>query len=412
MKRVIVLGAGTAGTMMANKLVRALHPARWQVTLVDRDDEHLYQPGLIFLPFGDVERHGLVRPRRATVAPEVDLRLDGVSAIEPDKKRIRLGTGAWLVYDLLVLATGTRIVPDETPGLTGHGWQETAFDFYTLDGALALRKALAGFDKGRVVVNLVDMPIKCPVAPLEITFLLESHFARRGTRDDIEIVFATPLDGAFTKPKASAVLGDLMGARNIKVETDFMLTGVDGERRVMQAADGRELDYDLLVTVPLHRGSQVVDDSELGDDLGFFPTDKHTLKSTHHEDIFAIGDATNVPTSKAGSVAHFMGEVLFENVLSHAEGHGPVASFDGHANCFIESGYDRAILIDFNYDHEPLPGKFPLPGLGPFTLLGESRMNHWGKLMFEWAYWNLLLEGRDLPIGHEMSMLGKWRDVA
>ena len=413
MNRVLILGAGTAGTMMANKLVGALDASRgWQVTVVDRDDVHLYQPGLLLLPFGEYTPEELVRSRRRTLAPEVDLRLVGVDAIEPDRRRVRLGDGTWLDYTLLIVASGSRTVAEQTEGLTGEGWRDTAHEFYSLEGAVALRDSLATFQGGRVVVNFADLPIKCPVAPLEMTFLMEAFLTQRGLREASQIIYATPLDAAFTKPVASQVLGGLMAERGVQVESDFLLDGVDGQRRVMSSADGRELEYDLLVTVPLHQGAQVITSSGLGDDLGFLPTDRHTLKARDHERIFALGDATDLPASKAGSVAHFQAEVLIQNVLSEVAGRGPVAHFDGHANCFIETGHDRAMLIDFNYETEPLPGKYPLPGLGPFTLLGESRANHWGKLGFKWAYWNLLLEGKELPIGHAMSPLGKTRRAA
>ena len=260
-----------------------------------------------------------------------------------------------------------------------------------------------------MVLNVVDNPIKCPVAPLEFLFLADAFFTERGMRDRVEIVYATPLDGAFTKPRASAMLGGLLEQRNIQVVPDFALEKVDGEKRVLTAYDGREERYDLLVSIPLHFGSDIIKKSGLGDDLGFVPTHKHTLQSDAHPEIFSIGDATNLPASKAGAVAHFQSEVLTDNILRYLEGRPLAADFDGHANCFIETGFGKAMLIDFNYETEPLPGRFPLPGIGPFTLLEESQVNHWGKLAFKWIYWNKLLPGDDLPLDHRMLMAGKWR---
>lgn len=408
MKSIVVLGAGTAGTMMANKLVRALPEKSWRVTVVDRDDAHVYQPGLLFLPFGGYREDEIVRPRKGLFDRRVDVRLSGVERVVPDAREVVLEGGETLPYDLLIVATGSRIVPEQTQGLTGPGWLETAFDFYSLEGARALRDKLADFEGGRVVVNVIEMPIKCPVAPLEFLFLAEAFFQQRGIRDKVELVYATPLEGAFTKPRASAMLGDLLTRRGIGVVGDFNAFEVDGERRLLRAYDGREVPYDLLVTVPLHAGAEVISTSQMGDAGGWVPTDKHTLRSAAHPNVFVIGDATDLPASKAGAVAHFQSEVLFENVMRFIEGREPSARFDGHANCFIETGHGKAMLIDFNYDTEPLPGRFPIPGVGPFTLLEESQANHWGKLAFKWLYWNVLLEGKELPMDHRMLMAGKW----
>jgi sulfide:quinone oxidoreductase len=407
MKRILILGGGTAGTMMANKLVRALPGHEWRVTVVDRDDLHVYQPGLLFLPFGEYRPEELVRPRRALFDGLVEVRLAAIDRIAPDEKRVYLEGGERLDYELLIVATGSRILPEETPGLTGEGWMRDAFDFYTLEGALALRNRLADWKGGRLVVNVVEMPIKCPVAPLELLFLADAFFARHGLRDKVEIAYATPLDGAFTKPRASALLGDMLAKRNIEILPDYVVSEVDGGRRVLKSYDGRETPYDLLVTVPLHGGSESIARSGMGDAGGWLPTDKQTLRSTHFENVFAIGDATDLPASKAGAVAHFQSEVLFDNLLRHVAGRPLEPAFDGHANCFIETGYGKAMLIDFNYETEPLPGRFPLPGVGPFALLEESATNHWGKLAFKWVYWNLLLAGKELPLDHRMAMAGK-----
>jgi len=408
MRRVVILGGGTAGTMMANRLVRRLDPNGWKITVVDRDDLHVYQPGLLFLPFGTYRREETIRSRRTLLDRHVELRRAEIDRVVPDASTVHLVGGEALRYDVLIVATGSRILPEQTPGLTGEGWRKSAFDFYTLEGALALRDALAGFRGGRIVVNVAEMPIKCPVAPLEMLFLLDAFFTERELRDGVEIVYATPLEGAFTKPRASAALGDMLGRRRIGVVGDFAVSEVDGQRKQIKAYDGREIPYDLLVTIPIHGGAEVLRTSGVGDGSGWVPTDKHTLQTKAHPNVFALGDATDLPSSKAGAVAHFQAEVLTENILAFLEGREMPQRFDGHANCFIETGFGKAMLIDFNYETEPLPGRFPLPGLGPFTLLEESAVNHWGKLGFKWVYWNLLLAGEDLPLDHRMVMAGKW----
>jgi len=408
MKRIVILGAGTGGTMMANKLARALPEDGWRVTVVDRDDVHIYQPGLLFLPFGQYREEDIVKRRKNLLDPRVELRLGEIDRIAPDENRVVMQGGDVLPYDVLIVSTGSRIIPEQVQGLTGVGWKQTAFDFYTLEGALALRSALEDFKGGRLVLNVAEMPIKCPVAPLEFLFLAEAYFTQRGIRDKVEIAYATPLEGAFTKPRASAAFGDMLTRRGISVLGDFAVSEVDGEKRVLRSYDGRETNYDLLVSIPTHGGAEAISRSGMGDAGGWLPVGKHTLQSPTFANVFALGDATSLPSSKAGAVAHFQSEVLFENVLRFIGGRELAATFDGHANCFIETGYGKAMLIDFNYETEPLPGRFPLPGVGPFTLLEESATNHWGKLAFKWVYWNVLLEGKELPLDHRMLLAGKW----
>lgn len=409
MNNLVILGGGTAGTMMSAKMRRALPRDAWRITLVDQDDVHLYQPGLLFVPFGVYRPHDIVKPRARYVPPGVELVLSGVDVVRPDANAVRLSDGTEPPYDFLIVATGSRIAPDELEGLTGAGWGADAFDFYTLEGAERLFHRLTHFDRGRLVLNVAEMPIKCPVAPLEFLFLADWFFHQRGVRDDIELVYATPLDGAFTKPKASALLGELLERKGIHVETLFNAGEVDGENRILSSWDGREVPYDLLVSIPTHMGSEAMQRSDMGDELGFVPTDPHTLQAKQWDNVFVLGDATDLPSSKAGSVAHFQGGVVEENLLRAMDRQPPVPRFDGHANCFIETGFGKAVLIDFNYETEPLPGRFPLPGVGPMRLLEESEVNHWGKMAFRWIYWNQLLAGRELPfVDSTMSPLGKW----
>jgi sulfide:quinone oxidoreductase len=407
MKHLVVLGAGTAGTMAVNKLRPRLPTNRWRITMVDADPVHYYQPGFLFIPFGTYGPDDVVKPKRTFVPDGVDLIFGEIEQVAGDENQVRLADGTVLGYDQLIIATGTSPRPEETEGLDSDEYGKTVHDFYTLDGAIALRDALAEWEGGRLVLNVVEMPIKCPVAPLEFLFLADSFFEERGMRDRVEMVYATPLSGAFTKPVAAAHLGDMLDRRDITVETDYALMEVDTERKVLISYDEREVPYDLLVTIPVNMGADFVEASGLGDELNHVRVDKFTFLSDDHDNIFALGDAANLPASKAGSVAHFAVEVFAENFLEHIEGRPMTHRFDGHANCFIESGGGKGLLIDFNYDVEPLPGKYPLPGIGPFSLLRETEANHWGKLMFKWTYWNVLLPGRDLPLPSAMSMAGK-----
>jgi sulfide:quinone oxidoreductase len=330
-----------------------------------------------------------------------------IDKIEPGSNRVLMKDGKVLGYDYLIIATGAKINPGETEGMLGDLWYKKIFDFYTIEGAVALANFFKHWEGGKLVVNITEMPIKCPVAPLEFVFLADWYFTERGIRDKVEIHFVTPLPGAFTKPKASSILGDFLDKKNIKLTTDFNIGRVDNENQKIISWDERDVQFDCLVTIPTNMGDEAIARSGMGDELNFIPTDKHTLLAEGYDNIFVIGDATNLPSSKAGSVAHFEADILLENFIDVIEGRKPRARFDGHANCFIESGFGKGILIDFNYDTEPLPGKFPLPGVGPFSLLEETKMNHYGKVMFRWMYWNFLIKGKELPIESHMSMAGK-----
>jgi sulfide:quinone oxidoreductase len=408
-QQIVVLGGGTGGTMVANRLRRRFDADEAEIHVVDRDDRHVYQPGLLFVPFGLTSLDEIVRPRARQLRDGILFHEREIDAVWVERDEVLLDDGTVLPYDVLVVATGSRLQPEETEGLPGPGWNENVFTFYTPEGAAALRSALERFDGGRLVVNLVDMPIKCPVAPLEFAFLAEWHLQERRIRDRVEIVYATPLDGAFTKPVASEHLAGLLDDKAIELVTEFNAGEVDASRGKLVSYDGRELDFDLLVTVPLHGGAAFVEHSPgLGDALGFVPADKRTLQSAARPNVFALGDATDLPTSKAGSVTHFEAEVLVENVARFLAGTELEAGYDGHANCFVETGFHKALLIDFNYETEPLPGHFPTAvGL---PLLRESRLNHLGKLMFQWVYWHALLPGRPLPgLGPTMPTAGKKR---
>jgi sulfide:quinone oxidoreductase len=407
MKSILILGAGTAGTMMANKMRHDLSVREWKITIVEREIIHFYQPGFLFIPFGYSSRKAISKPGRKFIPRGVDIIYGEIEKIEAETNRVTLLNGTAFDYDILIIATGSRVSPEDTTGLKGELWYKNIFDFYTIEGAEALEGFLKEWKGGKLVINIADNPIKCPVAPLEFAFYADDFFTRKGIRDKVEITYVTPMSGAFTKPKASKLLGSLLVDKKINIITDFFLGEVNNTDKKILDFGGREVPFDCLVTIPLHIGDPVISKSGLGDEFGFVRTDKNTLQSVIHKNIFVIGDAGNFPASKAGSVAHFQAEVLHENILSFIRNEPLEASFDGHANCFIETGYGKGILIDFNYETEPLPGLYPYPVIGPFRLLKETRLNHLGKLFFKWVYWNILLMGRKLPVTGYMSMKGK-----
>jgi sulfide:quinone oxidoreductase len=408
MKNLVILGAGTAGTMMANHLVNKLAKSEWKISIVDQYKTHYYQPGFLFLPF-DIYTTKQVKKEGAKFIPaEVNYIQEKIELIVPEANEVKLANKESLSYDILIIATGTKIAPQETEGMLGKEWHKSIFDFYTYEGSLALRNKLREWKGGKLVVHITEMPIKCPVAPLEFAFLADSYFKEKGMRDKVDITYVTPLDGAFTKPKATKALHHLLKEKGIKEVTSFNIERVDAEnKKIIDYAD-TEVEYDLLVTIPTNMGDELIERSGMGDDFNFVPTNKHSLQSKDYENVFVIGDATNLPTSKAGSVAHFEAEVLEENILRYIKKQPLKAEFDGHANCFIETGGGKALLIDFNYTQEPVEGTFPFPGIGPLSLLKEGRMNHMGKMAFRWVYWNMLLKGISIPfVSTTMSEKGK-----
>lgn len=408
MKQLLILGAGTAGTMMANHLKHKLDRKEWNITIADERTKHYYQPGFLFLPFGVYKPEEIVKPIADFIPKDVDFVNDKINRIVAEENYIEIAGGKRLPYDVLIIATGSKIAPEEVEGMKGTLWQKSVFDFYSYEGAVALSEKLRNWQGGNLVVHVTEMPIKCPVAPLEFSFLADSFFQDKGIRDKVNITYVTPLSGAFTKPRSTEKLEHLLKEKNIAIESDFAIAEVDNENSRIVDYGGREVPFDLLVTVPTNKGDELIARSGLGDDLNFIPTDKETLQSKKFANVFVIGDATDIPASKAGSVAHFEAEILTENILHFVKGEPLAASFDGHSNCFIETGKGKALLIDFNYTHEPVEGTFPLPGVGPLQLLKESRVNHLGKLAFKWVYWNMLLKAKPIPMVHaNMSVAGK-----
>lgn len=409
MKEIVILGAGTAGCLAANMLSHKLDLKSWRLTIIDRSDKHIYQPGLLFLPFklyGYDDESDVIRGIESPLPKNVNLVNAEIKVIDHEKKSVATDKGDYK-YDFLVSTMGCRIAPEEIEGMDLANGTHT---FYSLDGAMRLQKALADMESGRLVVDIADVPIKCPVAPIEFVFLADYYFQQRGIRDKVDITLVTPYDGAFTKPNASRILTKVAEEKRINIVSNFALERVDSGSNTIHSYDGQSVEYDLLCAIPPNLGPQVLDESGLGDGTGYALTDPRTLKSRKAEYIYMMGDNTNVSASKAGSVAHFEAETVVENLQREIAGENPLPSFDGHANCFIETGHHKAMLIDFNYDMEPLEGDFPLPYVGPFSLLKESYINHVGKIAFKWVYWNMLLTGYlpNVPLlPSHMNLMGK-----
>jgi len=395
MKHLLILGAGTAGTILSHKMRRILDDSEWQITLIDRSRRQFYQPSFVFIPFKAYGYLGEAGNARAIweFKPEgVDLITAEVTAIDADNHQVEAGEKIY-PYDWLVLALGCRIAPERIPGMA-EGYGKNVFYFYTMSAALDLQKALGAFDGGKLVLNVAASPIKWPAAPIEFVCLAHYYFEERGIRDKVELEVVTSMDSVFPSPMCAGVASDLFSSRGIRIVPNFRLAGVDADKGVIISDQGDEVRFDLLTAIPPNVGPEVIDDAGLGDGQGYALTDPTTFKSERDDHIYAVGDCTNVAASKAGSLAHLEAGVVAENLAREIRGEAPDAEFDGHCLCFVDTGFKKAYLIDFNHAQEPVSGKLPLPFVGPFALLKETRANHLGKLLFRRQYWQQILPDR------------------
>lgn len=408
----MILGAGTAGTVVANRLRAAISRSDLRITVIDQNDEHNYQPGYVYRAFGRYTRRDVVRARHRLLADGIELILTAIDRLWPQAKQVELADGRLVDYDTLVIATGISPRPDCVAGMTGSQFGKSVHQFYTLDGAEKLNQALRRFAGGRLVVQICEFPIKCPVAPIEFALLADAWLRRRGLRGDTELTFVTPLDGVFTRPETLRQLGGLMPSRGIFVESDFVIEYVDNEAGEIVGYDGRRIGFDLLVTVPPNMGGDYIQRSGIGDELNLVQCDPYTMRALDLDDVYVLGDAGTLPTSKSGTVTHFSAEVFIENFLARWRARSsvrcqPERRFDGHSICFIDTGDRRAIMLDFNYETPPLPGVFPLPVIGPVPLLRASYLSRRLKLGLAWYYWHMVLRGGRLPLPIDLIKAGK-----
>jgi sulfide:quinone oxidoreductase len=329
MKHLVILGHGTGGTIIAAKMRQRLAERDWQITVIDRDWQHHYQPGWLFIPFGIYTAADCVKPKAKFVPPGVNFVLDEIAEIDPVKKQVKTRRDTY-AYDWLVVATGARIMLDEVEGMA-EGMGGDIHTFYSQEGAVALYDKLKYFREGRVVINIAELPFKCPVAPLEFAFMADWFFTKNGVRKGIEIELVTPLSAAFTKPVAAGILGKICEEKNIKVTPNYQIAQVDAAKKVIKSYGDQEVPYDLLVAIPPNFGAQIIIDSGMGDPMGYVDTDHHTLKAKNYDHIYVVGDATNVPTSKAGAVAHYQADTIVNNLVREIDGQPPWPDYDGHA---------------------------------------------------------------------------------
>jgi sulfide:quinone oxidoreductase len=384
MHRILIIGGGVGGTLTANLLVKRLRPQlesrEVSITVVDSSGSHVYQPGFMYIAVGGERADRLQRPESSLLDDRVVLVVGEVTKIDAEKRVVALTHDRWLGYDQLVLATGSRIVPEAIP----H-FEEEAHHFYSAEAALKLRHALDDFKGGRVVIGIAGMPYKCPPAPLEVAFLIEAELRERGLRERSELHFCSPIGRAFTIESVSDMATPILAEKGIELHTFFNVEAIHPDRKVVESLEGEELPYDLLILVPPHRGAQVVIDAGLAPAPGgWLPTDRHTLEVAGRAEIFALGDATDLPLSKAGSTAHFEAPVVAERIAARVKGVEPDVkngSYEGRVMCFFEVGDGRGTLLRFDYDHPPRPPK-------------PNRFWHLGKVVFNKTYWHTVPRGR------------------
>lgn len=373
--RIVVLGGGVGGTLVANLLDKRL-AGDAKVTVVDPTGMHDYQPGYLYVALGQAKGHWLSREERTLLRPEVELAIESAVRIHPDAGTVQLERGGSLEWDYLVVATGARLVPERIPGLS-----EGAFEFYSLPGAERLSQELHRFKGGKIKIGVAGIPYKCPPAPVEFAFMVDGFLRERGLRNASEITLLSPLNRAFTIESASELIQPIMDRRGIELSTFFNVESVDPSAGVVESLEGEKHEYDLLVLVPPHAGAQVVTDSGLGDAGGWLPTDRHTLAVQGYERIFALGDATNLPISKSGSTAHFEAPVIASRIASLVAGTAPTENYGGRVMCFLETGDGKATSLRFDYEHPPVP---PQP----------NRAWHMAKWLFNRMYWETVPQGR------------------
>jgi len=383
MQRVVVLGGGVGGTLVANLLVRKLKSqidrGDASVTVVDEKGEHIYQPGFMYIAMGNEKPERLKRPERSLLDDRVQLEVGRAQKIDVEKRQVTLDGDRTLDYDQLILATGSRIVPEEI-----EHFDTEAHHFYGPEPAARLRKALDDFKGGKIVIGIAGMPYKCPPAPLEVAFLIEHELRQRGLREKTEMHYCSPIGRAFTIESVSEMAAPILEEKDIELHIFFNVESIDPEKKVVNSLEGEELPYDLLVLVPPHKGAQVVVDAGLAPPSGWLPTDHHTLEVKGHPEIHALGDATDLPLSKAGSTAHFEAPVVAERVAAVVKGKQPSgkhASYEGKVMCFFEVGDGKGTLLQFDYEHPPKPPK-------------PNRLWHLGKIVFNKTYWHTVPRGR------------------
>jgi sulfide:quinone oxidoreductase len=377
MKNIVILGAGTGGAITANNLAYRLsdeiRSGNVKITVIDKNEYHYYQPGFLFIALSLMTPKEITRHVKSVLVPGINFIKDEVSRVDLNNRIVYTMSGKQLNYDYLVISTGARLDLDSVPGIKGVD------HFYSLDAALRLRDKITKFEGGNIVVTVGGLPYKCPPAPLEMTFLLESYFRKIGKRNNVEITYAYPLPRVFTIQNVSDVTAKLLEERGVKTSLMFNVESIDTEKREIKSVEGETLKYDLAIVIPPHKGAEVIEKSGIGDEEGWIPTDKYTLNIKGHDDAYAIGDATNIPTSKAGSVADFEASVVVSRIVDDLQGVKPNKVYDGRTICFLVTGIGEGTMLVFDYNNMPNPSP-------------PSFACYWTKLAYNKLYWSMTVK--------------------
>lgn len=369
--KILIVGGGTGGTIVANNLARQLtteiRANKVEITMLSNSDLHMYQPGLFYVAFGQMMPDELYRRQTSLLESGIDFYVDPVEQFELDKNQVVTKSGKTYTYDIIVIATGSRIMSASIPGLSEGG-----HTFYTEQGAINMFKNLREFENGKLAI-VVGVPHKCPIAPVELVFSLHQYFQERGIREKVEIKYHYPINRIHSIENVAKWAQPEFDKIGVKYETLFNLEEVDAKNKVIKSMEGSEYQYDMLISIPEHHGMEVIESNNLGKD-GWIPTDRHKLTMEGYDNVYVLGDTTNLPVSKTGSVAHFEAETVATNISSIIKIGFPVKNYDGKVYCFIEAGHDNATYAMFNYEKPP-------------DLKPANKSVHWLKMSYNKMYW-------------------------
>jgi sulfide:quinone oxidoreductase len=383
MKQILVLGAGSAGVMFANRIRKEFSKDELEITVVEKKDKHYYQPAYSLVVWDFEDPSQIIRPVQGLLHEGINLVMDEAVKINGAKNTVTTAKNGDLTYDYLVITTGALYNFEELEGLkAGIDKAESVFSNYTLEGSIKLRDKFREFKGGTIVSSIAEMPIKCPAAPMKFIFMAENMMRRWGIRHKCKFIFTTPMPAVFSREPYAKKLADICKERGIETVANFAPSEIDAEKGIMKDFGGKEVNFDVMCIVPPHQGQPLIENSEgVGDDAGWVRCNKHTMLSAKFDNIYSIGDATDFPTSKTASGARKQAAILTERLKAQLRGQAPTATYDGEIICPVLTKYKRVMFANFNYTESLSPAI-------------ESYMNWVIKVhMLRPMYWNLMLNG-------------------
>ena len=378
MKRIIIAGGNTAGTIVANRLARKLDEEldkeEVEILVLNKTDEHIYLPGQVFVAFGLEDPAELKRNEKELLDPRIKFlygQKGTVTKIDPANHSVTTADGSTYSYDYLVIATGAESNWDEIPG-----YKAVAVSPYELDYALKMKEELERFEGGTIVINTAKIPYRCPPAPIETALILSDYLKKRGIREKTRIIYTYPLQGVIFIPSVNKPLLSLLEQKGIEVHSPFNVVSVDPNQKIIESQEGEKIKFDLLIGVPSILGAKVIEDSGIGDKGRWVPTDGFTLRMKGYSNVYVIGDATDLPLPKAGSVADSESYVIAHNIANDIKGNLGVKYYEGDVFCYIATGIGTATYAKANYTTEP-------------KLVPSSQALWWSKVAYNKLYWSV-----------------------